>query len=584
MKLHRLLILLLFLLSLCWFCGCKNSSSPADSSGPTTKTQETSAGEQDSGAGEETAQKPQTYLGNDTLTFTYSEADYRALESEIDQWYRLFEAGNDPDGFLELYEQMEEGSFSKLDDQKTVAYILFSLDLQNESVKQQYLEMEKRATAASRRICALYDDINDSAYKDSFFAEWSDEDIRHALKSAKASTDEFEQLSNAYTELTVTYAALPDDANYLSASAQLYMQAISLNKQMAQLMGYDNYMDYAYDYVYHREYTPDDVNSILSLIQQTGFLDATTTGLFSALGNLQDGMSKEETENVLPYLMHPPVISEDFNGTAPSSEHITAYLQRVSPNFLSAYNQLFKDGNYALAFNDASREGAFTAYLSGAGHPVCYFGGSAYQSATTLLHEFGHYYAIDKMGSEQFSLDLSEVHSQGNEWLYAVYLGTETLTSRSAAYYFDYKLLMDITSFYLCLCINDFELYVYTHDNYTASDLDKIFLDICTSYGVSEFLLDMMGEGLISYWHRVTLENPGYYISYAMSLLPSIEIACIATENMDTAINAYLCLSDVSPDTDFTTALHTAGLHTPFDKEIYTRISGTIAKFRRLIR
>lgn len=247
------MILLLFLLSLYWFCGCKNSFSPADSSGLTTKTQETSAGEQDSGAGEEPAQKPQTYLGNDTLTFTYSEADYRALESEIDQWYRLFEAGNDPDGFLELYEQMEEGSFSKLDDQKTVAYILFSLDLQNESVKQQYLEMEKRATAASRRICALYDDINDSAYKDSFFAEWSDEDIRRALKSAKASTDEFEQLSNAYTELTVTYAALPDDANYLSASAQLYMQAISLNKQMAQLMGYDNYMDYAYDYVYYRE-------------------------------------------------------------------------------------------------------------------------------------------------------------------------------------------------------------------------------------------------------------------------------------------------------------------------------------------
>ncbi len=82
----------------------------------------------------------------------------------------------------------------------------------------------------------------------------------------------------------------------------------------------------------------------------------------------------------------------------------------------------------------------------------------------------------------------------------------------------------------------------------------------------------------------MTIDNPGYYISYAMSLLPSLDLYAASLDDYATAAAAYLQLATVGEHDTFLQSLEKAGIGTPFDAQTYQDIAAIPSRLTKLLR
>ena len=80
-----------------------------------------------------------------------------------------------------------------------------------------------------------------------------------------------------------------------------------------------------------------------------------------------------------------------------------------------------------------------------------------------------------------------------------------------------------------------------------------------------------------AYWRLVVVEQPVYYISYAVSGIASISLFTMAEENYGNAMNVYQTLcEDVDLNAGFLGNIEAAGLLSPFQKTFYTKLAQII--------
>ena len=229
---------------------------------------------------------------------------------------------------------------------------------------------------------------------------------------------------------------------------------------------------------------------------------------------------------------------------------------------------LFEENNVIFADGENAKEGAFTGYLRAFGTPVCYFGPS-YQDVYTVVHELGHYYSYLAQDGGELVLDLAELQSQGNEFLFTAFLAENQDPVYTAIV--AYQLFNTVLSIVSCCIVDEFEQYVYTNeiiDPYT--ELDEIMQDICDSYdgGTLTDILDME-----SYWRHVVIESPVYYISYAVSGISALELYSYGVADFGVAAEMYVALIEGADHSkSYLEILEAAGLGSPFDASTYERI------------
>ena len=152
-------------------------------------------------------------------------------------------------------------------------------------------------------------------------------------------------------------------------------------------------------------------------------------------------------------------------------------------------------------------------------------------------------------------------------------------------------------SIVLSTAVDEFEYLVYTGATTLTDGTTPIpmvenedMIDYATLY---EMILESYWEDIGSwfntgYWMYVTFDNPAYYISYAMSALPCLEIyAKAGNEGLDKARESYLKLFTFSSDDQFVAedsfgdlyvtktyeeVLNWAGLSGPFQENLYKSI------------
>jgi hypothetical protein len=509
---------------------------------------------------------------NPDIVYTYTDEDFSTLNGKIDTLTSLL-ADNDPDkqeAFLTLYADIEDDDFAALTEQYLIASILnmvYSTDADRSAC---FLSVSQMYNDALQRLIVLYDDIDASVYADAFFEDWSEDERQQAVAMAGNYTDELKQLRVAYDELTDEYYKLPQDDSYLTSSAELYMRAVQLNKQIATLCGYDDYMTYAYSMVYDRDYTPADVQQMKEYVQQ--YIVPQLYQLWNKISAMMENISITDYMAFYSYmtadLSSLGVVDSLGDGDEAMIRTLESYLLSLGGDVRSVYHSMWTDNHFIVANNEnLSRSGAFSVYFSKLGYPLFYFG-PGYQTTYTIIHEFGHCYAMDQSETMDIPMDLAEVHSQGNEWLYTSFLkGTMSAQSYKLLAY--YKMFSDLSTICNCLAVNEFEIYVYTHDDYQAEDLDNVMVSILKDLGIYDLFTEMYADP-VSYWHYVVVDNPGYYISYAVSLLPSIDLYCMSLENYETATAAYLDLCTVGSKDTFLSALERAGISSPFEEKTYT--------------
>lgn len=432
-----------------------------------------------------------------------------------------------------------------------------------------------------------------TAIKNGLSENVDSEDIQYALGEGTGNASKIqEEIDNILSQYN---NEITSESPNTTTIAGLYEQLVNKNNQLAVLYGYDNYMTYSYKNVYNRNYTPAQTKAMSAFVKKyiVPLYTSINARFETAYNALDDNDATDADINLYNGLMFDSLFtkttSKYFDEVKDAIDLISNYFKYLDSSndvmFYDAVEDLFKNGNYFVG----QVEGAFTYYMPQVGNTILYFDNTdygegyyhCYSNSFTFVHEFGHYYEnvhnLTKSGERPLSYDFCETQSQGNEMMFLAWLGSNTTASKGYNAVKYSQLANMLQTVLNATAIDEFEQAVYTgsYEGYTtlnANNYQDLYDTICTKYGIND------EENGNTYWMNVCFDNAAYYISYAMSALPSIEIYAKAVDKdggLDVARTAYLTLF-TNTSTDYNTVLAAAGLHNAFEEALYTELTNAI--------
>lgn len=444
-------------------------------------------------------------------------------------------------------------------------------------------------------------------YRVLFYEGWTEEEIKIALDYSDSYGDEeYKRIKDDIDALLLEYdeylESIDDPAKYKSAFNEMYSRLVKLNNELAQKVGdYDNYMDYAYAIKYERYFKPEDANSIRKFVKQ--YIVPTMEAVYEKYRQTNtsiktNGWPGGDADKLMYNGCLNSAIFGNMNPskyTVAGVNYIAEYFKEMSStnyaqdiDFYTYLEKLFEDGNYYLGADKS----AYSYWIRAQETSILYFG-SGYQDVFTFVHEFGHYYNNIYNGGLSGSMELKETHSQGNEMMFLAWLAAHKGEDVSDIAYnavSTYSLVNMLYVVAIATAVDEFEQAAYTgyyngeklvENSNGVVDYASLFNTILNQYG------DLM-EGNEMYWSYVVFQSAGYYISYAISALPSIELYVLGVEDFESAKDAYFKLFTFSDEEEFVQTddngdrevvanysdiLAYCGLNDIFDEEFYKYIA-----------
>ena len=526
--------------------------------------------------------------------FTISDYTLDAKIDEIDAHYNeLVENinnGNDQDQFDILWDRYIE-DVEYVMDQGDLAYLLN--DVYSDFDK--YYDADEYQDTTIARYYGLFALVYESNYKEYAFEDWTEDEIQEVLELAarynsnESDKSEVRDILQEYNNLLDQIGDNPTTEQYATLNS-LYSRLVAANNAIASGAGYDNgqnYMDYAYANVYKREYTPSDV------AEMRNYVKTVIAPIFKKIAN--EYYAFEPFTSLVNYNFYLgfvglPIVdtvytsNSDFNTISKTVNYIGDYFKYLSEvdgiDFFGEADKLFQKGNYFTG----SGTGAYTGYFVDT--PAVYFQTEGYSNAFTFVHEFGHYYNFVVNSDISASMDHNETQSQGDEMMFLAWLSqhkSSGITTGYVAVELE-QLFSFLATIILSTAVDEFEQAAYagTYEGEPITDYGQTFRKILVSYGGANLYLTN------DYWLYVVFEHAAYYISYAMSALPCIELyAKAGTDGLNAARESYLKLFTYSSNSEFVgtdnygdkvvTAtyeqiLNYCGLHSAFQSELYDKI------------
>ncbi|MBQ2908745.1 MAG: hypothetical protein IJE56_02190, partial [Clostridia bacterium] len=135
------------------------------------------------------------------------------------------------------------------------------------------------------------------------------------------------------------------------------------------------------------------------------------------------------------------------------------------------------------------------------------------------------------------------------------------------------KLQSDGYTIILSSLVGAFEVHAYKNPLEDGKTYDDLMISIKNDvYGSGT--LEGLFTGVMStetYFRLVTIPNPSYYISYSVSLISSLELYALATNDYANAVDVYTKL--LKMQNGYVESLNEVGLSSPFEAETYGLIS-----------
>ena len=352
---------------------------------------------------------------------------------------------------------------------------------------------------------------------------------------------------------------------------------------MAQMMGYENYLEYAYGNVYGRDYTYQDIDQLAEYVKT--YITPVFNKIYGAWNSIS---GYTEADLAIYYSQASDSFFENIDGVDLVNDYIDLLAFDSNPDkmisFSDEFNKLIADGNMFRG----TYQGAFVTSIYSENMPIAYFG-KGYDNCFTIIHEFGHYMnevysaEIYEMSDYSQSYDLLEMHSQGNELLYLAYLEDHANYPEVAGKMIRiYSLVNMFYSIMAGMSIDALEQAVYlnTYDGtyseeimadgtITWDEYDKLYEGILTDFGVADVL-----DG---YWrYGMTITSPCYYVSYSVSALSVLQLYEMENRSgFDAAKDAYLKLFtyvDEKPEMTMSEILAYAGMLSFMDEQLYINL------------
>lgn len=404
-----------------------------------------------------------------------------------------------------------------------LAYIDFYAHPGDETLSDACRQLDSVLNEVNDALCtALSDSLDGPA--GSALRSYIGEDKATALVGYDEQTDRQREITERVSELTLQYNALIME--YLSYDEEtekigaLYRELVDLHNEEAQIVGYKDYADYAYEASYGRDFTPDDAAALCEAV-------------------------KPYARQYFGSLYYNEATYADFSADTDLTERelvglVTQYMPRVSDDAAKAAAYMEKHGLYFMDSVDRVSDLGFTTTLDQYNAPFIYLALYGDQNdIQSMFHEFGHYYdayvnPVPDLLLSVGSLDIFEIHSTGMEALstgwYEDIFGEDADLARIR--FLDSALY---TVFSGCL-FDEFQRVVYADPSLTPEQISQTFVTIARSYGLRSF-----GKEFSHYWMQVNhnFESPFYYISYAVSMLASLQIYEMAENDWAAAADFY---------------------------------------------
>ena len=457
------------------------------------------------------------------------------------QCIALAEAGEDLDAltdcFWDLYAEYDR--FYTL---YTLADIHYSIDMSDLYWSEEYdwcvekvneidagYDQLMYALAASKLRPELEsEDLFGAGYFDSYEGQsiW-DERLTEMMEAESA-------LITRYEELSMELPA-DDDPGYEAAAMEivdLYAELIALRQKQAKYLGYDSYVDFAYDFYYGRDYTPAQERAyveqirekLVPLYRQVGLMDYEELGYYSAT-----------EEQVFWYL---EMAAENMGGIVEE-----------------AFGVMEDHALYDITPGENKYPASFEVYIWDYDLPFVFVNpeGSNYD-ALSFAHEFGHFCNDYASYGTMLNVDCGEVLSQGMEYLTLCYTeDTEEMVRM--------KMADSICTYVEQAAYTSFEHAAYglRGEELTAENLVALYEETTMEYGFDVW--DYDGMELAELTHL--FGYPCYMFSYIVSNDAAMQIYQLELEEAGKGLKTYEeCLT--SDAWDLSEFVREAGLESPF--------------------
>ena len=337
--------------------------------------------------------------------------------------------------------------------------------------------------------CSLRQELE----KDSLFGE----DFFSAYEGDSLWDETFTALMDQEAELLSKYYALSaesrEEESYTDAYfnkwgpqfENLFLELVTLRREIAQYAGYENYLDFAYDFYYQRDYSPKEAaDYLLEIRVELAYLYATVPD------KVWDAGRKWSTEGQ-------------------TLAYVEAFSQKMGGTVADAFNLMKNSKLYDITYSDKKYPASFEVYLASYFTPYVFMDpqGTA-NDKLTLAHEFGHFCADYAASGSAAGIDVAEVFSQAMEFLSLRYSdGVKAMEKMKLA---DSLSLMVEQAAYASF---EHEVYAITDEDITVEDIRAIYERIGKESGFESW--EWNPRDYIMVPHFFT--NPLYVISYVIS-------------------------------------------------------------------
>ena len=539
----------------------------------------------------------------ETLAFTFDDEDKAILEAKYNELAAILEAAEDYNP--ELHGLTDEGPLAEAyaeaeaiyieyndllfeaQGQQSIAMTLYYCDYKNKELEQRYNDMQVYYMDLVAKFYSLSQPWYDSMFREFFFEGATEEEINAFLFDSNAyANEEYTALKNRNDEIELEFNSISNAAMALQVP-ELYAEFIANNTAMAKILGYDNYLEFAYKDMYDRDYTYQDAAQFVEYVKEyiVPIYNTVYTKWFQITS---EQLNKEDLNTYYS------VVDNSFFTDSFANKLLNDYIDDMELAFTSnpdkqisfsdTFNNLMVDGNMFRG----SYELAYVSYIRGINLPIAYFGKNC-NDVISVAHEFGHYMnEIYNDNQYNQSFDLLETHSKGQEMLFLSY-AEDCLEGNARKLVSTYNLLSALQRIILATQVDCFEQAVYLN-HYEGPGAEQIMADgkiTADEYdavyaGLSEYLGVNEDYRVDEYWRYVTISSPCYYISYAISGVNSLQIYVTAmNDGLDAAKESYLKLftyTDVDPDMTTEEVLLYAGLNSYVDEQTFKSIQIAMAK------
>lgn len=456
----------------------------------------------------------------------------------VDEFCKRFVA--DPVGQYDALLNLFDG----LDTQVSLLGIISDCNAGDEAASAAYEQAQNDYTYAVDRLYAAISEALAGEHGDELRALMPEGEAESFADYEAASDEDFEAAAQE-AALVQEYYLLPYDDAFPDAAAEIYLKLAALRRAQAEDAGFDSYADYAYASSFAREYVPEDAERLHSVVK-------------SYIAPLYIKCEWALAYSDLPW------DDDDIPDGNETISAIAAHISEVSPELTEAMDFLRRNGLYRIGNDDNMQEMGYTVSLPAYGSAFLFNKvGTRFEAFQSTVHEFGHFNAAYHDPSRALyaysDIDVAEVQSQGLEMLFVPCLqdilapgGSEAERSIVAL-----QALRGLLAAIVDGCLYDeFEQAVYADPTLTVADLHRLEADLNAEYGLDE----LYEPGVFWTYISHLFEQPLYYISYASSALPALDLYLQSQEDYGAAVDAYLKVSAATGDDWFLDVLDENGL------------------------